>query len=188
LIHQGVNRFIQLTDDSDEVPKLKGKSYADFRLSAQEWMELDLMREVLQEPADAQQTIEAGVSNLSKWYDKTDDTDVYFICLALDPNYKVAYAKDKWAHCFFETGMRSLERVVCHSSSLTANCILTLHSLIDIIIAILPHRLLQSRLSLSHLCLLAKAPTAIVGCAAPSNHVSSMTQPHEGLVKSLRTT
>ncbi|KAG2058532.1 hypothetical protein BDR06DRAFT_906785 [Suillus hirtellus] len=40
----------------------------------------------------------------------------------------------------------------------------------------------------SHLCLLAKAPTAIVGCAALSNHVSSMTQPHEGLVKSLRTT
>jgi hypothetical protein len=114
--------------------------------------------------------------------------DIDHFGVALDPNYKVAYAKDKWAHCFFETGMRSLERVVCHSSSLTANCILTLHSLIDIIIAILPHRLLQSRLSLSHLCLLAKAPTAIVGCAAPSNHVSSTTQPHEGLVKSLRTT
>ncbi|KAG1852964.1 hypothetical protein C8R48DRAFT_676025 [Suillus tomentosus] len=139
----GVNWFIQLADDSDEVLKLKGKLYAYFRLSAQEWTELDLMREVLQEPADAQQSfsptheptvwrtipvleylqetlqnmadstkfshfstaIEAGVSNLSKWYGKTDDMDMYFICLALDPNYKVAYAKDKWAHCFFETGM-----------------------------------------------------------------------------------
>jgi hypothetical protein len=143
-----VNRFIQLADDSDEVPKLKGKSYADFRLSAQEWMELDLMREVLQvchfplsftcnyayvlhtkEPADAQQSfsatreptvwrtipvleylqetlqnmansskfsrfstaIEAGVSNLSKWYDKTDDTDVYFICLGMSYIYFNAF-------------------------------------------------------------------------------------------------
>jgi hypothetical protein len=70
-----VNQFIQLADDSDEVPKLKGKSYADFWLSVQEWTELDLMCEVLQvchfplsftcnyvyvlhtkEPADAQQS------------------------------------------------------------------------------------------------------------------------------------
>ncbi|KAG1906385.1 uncharacterized protein F5891DRAFT_1244701 [Suillus fuscotomentosus] len=137
----------------DEVPKLKDKLYTDFRLSAHEWGELDLMREVLQEPADAQQSfsatreptvwrtipvleylqemlqnmansskfsrlstaIEAGVANLSKWYGKTDDTDVYFICLALDPNYKVAYAKDKWAPHFFEMGMHSLGRVVLHT-------------------------------------------------------------------------
>lgn len=25
--------------------------------------------------------IEAGLQNLDKWYRKTDDTDVYFICL-----------------------------------------------------------------------------------------------------------
>ncbi|KAG2059889.1 hypothetical protein BDR06DRAFT_948595 [Suillus hirtellus] len=73
-------------------------------------------------------------------------------------------------------------------SAVGGRCSTPTTSLIDIIIAILPHRLLQSRLLLSHLCLLAKAPMAIVGCAAPSNHMSSTTQPHEGLVKSLRTT
>ncbi|KAG1814512.1 hypothetical protein DFJ58DRAFT_850590 [Suillus subalutaceus] len=42
--------------------------------------------------------IEAGIINISKWY-------------ALDPNCKVAYAKDKWAPRFFKTGMQSRERV-----------------------------------------------------------------------------
>ncbi|KAG2345437.1 hypothetical protein BDR05DRAFT_946935 [Suillus weaverae] len=36
-------RFIQLTDDSDEVPKLHSKSYSDFKLSGQEWLKLELM-------------------------------------------------------------------------------------------------------------------------------------------------
>lgn len=30
---QGVNRFVHLADDSDEVPKLRKKQYADFKLS-----------------------------------------------------------------------------------------------------------------------------------------------------------
>ncbi|KIK36413.1 hypothetical protein CY34DRAFT_94422, partial [Suillus luteus UH-Slu-Lm8-n1] len=142
LICQGINRFIQLADESDEVPNLKGKLYADFRLSAPEWTELELMREVLQEPADAQQTIEAGVINLHKWYGKTDDTDTYFICLALDPNYKVAYACDKWAPHFFNKGMQCLERVICRSSLFYVNCILILHSSICMITLVLPRRLL----------------------------------------------
>lgn len=46
---QGVNRFTQLADDSDEVPKLQGgKSYMGFRLSPQEWKDLELMYDVLQ--------------------------------------------------------------------------------------------------------------------------------------------
>lgn len=44
---QAVNRFIQLADDSDEVPDLKDKKYRDFRLSKPEWKKLELMREVL---------------------------------------------------------------------------------------------------------------------------------------------
>jgi hypothetical protein len=121
LIFQGVNHFVQLADDSDEVPDLKGKSYAMFKISPQEWTELELMREVLQEPANAHQSfsatseptvwrtipvleylhetwtnmagaskfdalsvaINSGLNNLSKWYRKTDDTDVYFICLGM---------------------------------------------------------------------------------------------------------
>ncbi|KAG2340027.1 hypothetical protein BDR05DRAFT_890603, partial [Suillus weaverae] len=76
---QGINRFIQLTDESDKVPNLKGKLYMDFRLSAPEWTKLKLMHEVLQEPADTQQSF--------SWYGKTDDTDAYFICLGMHHIY-----------------------------------------------------------------------------------------------------
>jgi hypothetical protein len=56
--------------------------------------------------------IYAGLNNLEKWYQKTNDTDEYFIYLdefsssgyrkftkkiliVLDPNIKLAYAEDK---------------------------------------------------------------------------------------------
>ncbi|KAG2102329.1 hypothetical protein BD769DRAFT_1367557 [Suillus cothurnatus] len=66
-VSQGVNRFIQLTNDSDEVPNLQGgKSYADFKLSAQEWTELEFLSVTSnyayyyvphnKEPAEAQQS------------------------------------------------------------------------------------------------------------------------------------
>lgn len=72
-----MNRFIQLADDSDEVPNLQGKSYGTFKLSAEEWKNLELMHDVLQvrasslmslifinllhyqEPANAQQSFSA---------------------------------------------------------------------------------------------------------------------------------
>ncbi|KAG1744680.1 uncharacterized protein EDB91DRAFT_1080768 [Suillus paluster] len=142
-------RFIQLTDDSDEVLKLHGKSYSDFKLSGQEWSKLELMRDILQEPANAQQSFLAtcqptvwctipileflqetwenmaqalkfngvanaillGLKNICKWYHKTDDTDMYFVCLTLDPNYKLAYTKDKWDTQYFEDGMAHLENL-----------------------------------------------------------------------------
>jgi hypothetical protein len=45
---KGVNRFTQLADESDEVPDLQKKSYAQFKLSKADWGELDIIREVLQ--------------------------------------------------------------------------------------------------------------------------------------------
>ncbi|KAG1827950.1 ribonuclease H-like domain-containing protein [Suillus subalutaceus] len=148
-LRKGVNRFIQLADDSDEVPNLQGKSYGAFKLSAEEWKKLELMHDVLQEPANAQQSfsatreptvwraipvleylqqtwqnmagsskfddfssaINSGLDNIRKWYHKIDETDVYFVCLVLDPNYKVAYAKGKWEPHDFDEGMRSLRKV-----------------------------------------------------------------------------
>ncbi|KAG2028562.1 hypothetical protein BDR03DRAFT_1003883 [Suillus americanus] len=122
-LRKGVNRFTQLADDSDEVPNLQGKTYSAFKLTQQEWSKLELIRDVLQEPANAQQTFSAtreptvwrtipvleylqetwermagtstfdvlsasvtsGLDNLAKWYRKTNDTDVYFICLGTCP-------------------------------------------------------------------------------------------------------
>jgi hypothetical protein len=44
---QGISRFVQLADDSEEVPKLKNKMYSDFKLSRDDWDQLSLMHEVL---------------------------------------------------------------------------------------------------------------------------------------------
>jgi hypothetical protein len=38
---------VQLADDSEEVPKLKNKSYSDFKLSREDWAKIELMHEVL---------------------------------------------------------------------------------------------------------------------------------------------
>ncbi|KAG2745541.1 hypothetical protein P692DRAFT_201719975, partial [Suillus brevipes Sb2] len=119
---QGVNRFIQLADDSDEVPNLQGKSYRAFKLSAEEWKKLELIHDVLQFD-EFSSAINSGLNNIRKWYYKIDKTDVYFVCLALNPNYKVAYAKGKWEPHDFDEGMRSSQKVFdkyYHNSSCAA--------------------------------------------------------------------
>jgi hypothetical protein len=79
--------------------------------------------------ADISDAINAGLENLNKWYRKIDDTDVYFICLgrrliccqlmrwtenfaALDPKWKLAYAREKWDKHYFNAGVKRLEKVV----------------------------------------------------------------------------
>jgi hypothetical protein len=73
--------------------------------------------------------IEAGLENMDKWYRKTKDTNVYFICLgksdhyfdtyifqssftALNPNWKLTYAKEKWNEEAYNVGHEQLIKVV----------------------------------------------------------------------------
>ncbi|KAK6977807.1 hypothetical protein R3P38DRAFT_2805271 [Favolaschia claudopus] len=123
LLRLAVNRFVPLADDSPEVPNLVKKSYATFRLSTQDWDQLERIRgsasEAMAETwrnmaaterfADMRESILAGLDNLEKWYGKTDDTDVYFICLALDPNIKTAYTQESWNSESHEEGLAKLE-------------------------------------------------------------------------------
>jgi hypothetical protein len=44
---QGVTKFMQLADDSAQVPKLRKKRYADYKLTPDEWTNLDLLRQIL---------------------------------------------------------------------------------------------------------------------------------------------
>jgi hypothetical protein len=44
---QGITKFVQLADDSPQVPKLQKKRYADFKLTPNEWTNLDLLRKIL---------------------------------------------------------------------------------------------------------------------------------------------
>jgi hypothetical protein len=44
---QAVNRFTQLADDSDDIPRLRGKKYSNFKLSKKDWDRLAIMHEVL---------------------------------------------------------------------------------------------------------------------------------------------
>jgi hypothetical protein len=58
---------------------------------------LEYLQETLQNMANSSKfscfltAIEAGISNLSKWYGKTDDMDVYFICLGMSYIYFNAF-------------------------------------------------------------------------------------------------
>ncbi|KAG1819092.1 uncharacterized protein BJ212DRAFT_1235576, partial [Suillus subaureus] len=40
--------------------------------------------------------IEARLKNVDKYFKKTSQLNVYFICLVLDPNYKLAYVEGQW--------------------------------------------------------------------------------------------
>jgi len=82
--------------------------------------------------AEISVAINAGMKNLDKWYNKIDDTNVYFICLggrssysrtilltdkslALDPKWKLAYTRAKWDEEYFNAGVEELENVVMYS-------------------------------------------------------------------------
>jgi hypothetical protein len=42
-----VNLFVELADNSDDVPQLKGKEYADFQLDRKDWERMKQMKDVL---------------------------------------------------------------------------------------------------------------------------------------------
>ncbi|KAG2348733.1 hypothetical protein BDR05DRAFT_995137 [Suillus weaverae] len=126
-----VNRFTLLADKSHEVPKLHNKSYSNFKLNQANWRKIQLVHDILKEPATAQQSfssvtsptawqtlltleclastwgmmaenpeyaiivdaIRKGLKNVEKFYQKASDSGIYFICLVLDPNYKLAYVE-----------------------------------------------------------------------------------------------
>ena len=52
---QGITKFINLADESTQVPNLQRKTYADFRLTQNEWARLDLLHQILKHPTLAQQ-------------------------------------------------------------------------------------------------------------------------------------
>ncbi|KAJ7889429.1 hypothetical protein B0H13DRAFT_1888051 [Mycena leptocephala] len=112
---KAVNQFALTADESDKVPELQGKNYVDFKLSKAEWSKIGKMHEVLQSWrnmdrfSDMKDSVNCGLENLEKWYRKTNDTDVYFICLALDPNYKTEYAEHQWDREPFINGMDKLK-------------------------------------------------------------------------------
>jgi len=64
-LRKGVNRLIQLADDSDEVPNLQGgKSYGAFKLLAEEWKNLELMCDMLQVCAHVQSSLKCSINLL----------------------------------------------------------------------------------------------------------------------------
>ncbi|KAJ8457093.1 hypothetical protein ONZ45_g18454 [Pleurotus djamor] len=148
-LRPAVNHFIQTADDSEEVPELRNRTYATFRLTKRDWEKLITIHEALQEPASATQSfsaerhptlwrvipvleflfqrwqsmaklpcysdiespLTAALTNLHKWYQKLDDTNVYFISLALEPSIKLAYAELHWDPKYVKAGKKQLEKV-----------------------------------------------------------------------------
>lgn len=56
--------------------------------------------------------IAAGLERLKKWYRRIDDSDAYFINLALHPAWKLEYVKATWGDDAYEEGVKALEKVV----------------------------------------------------------------------------
>ncbi|KAG2032085.1 hypothetical protein BDR03DRAFT_1015558 [Suillus americanus] len=55
--------------------------------------------------------IRKGLKNVEKYYQKASDSDIYFICLVLDPNYKLAYVKRRWTGTKVANGSARLQVV-----------------------------------------------------------------------------
>jgi hypothetical protein len=54
---QGVTKFVQLADDSSQVPKLQKKSYADYRLTPTKWTKLGLLHQILKVSSSCDLTV-----------------------------------------------------------------------------------------------------------------------------------
>ncbi|KAG1901095.1 ribonuclease H-like domain-containing protein [Suillus fuscotomentosus] len=66
--------------------------------------------------ADVQYTpiadaIQQGLKNIDKYFKKSSESNVYFICLVLNPNYKLAYIEGRWHTQEVATGRACLEAV-----------------------------------------------------------------------------
>ncbi|KAN0130476.1 Ribonuclease H-like domain containing protein [Lactarius tabidus] len=125
LLKLGITKFIQLADDSAQVPKLQKKSYANYRLASNEWTNLDLLHQILRHPALAQQQFSSEcVPTISRVFPtiefllmslKAGEKDATFTpigsaitagilnltkCNVLDPSIKLAYVKKNWGPDF----------------------------------------------------------------------------------------
>jgi hypothetical protein len=98
--------------------------------------------------------IEKGLENVEKYYQKTSDSDIYFICLGeyqcfrlksisnvttvLDPNYKLAYVEGRWSDTKVVSGRARLQAVVSnidvkYSASLELKTVLSLISIMKLL-------------------------------------------------------
>ncbi|KAJ8581417.1 hypothetical protein M405DRAFT_706535, partial [Rhizopogon salebrosus TDB-379] len=93
---------------SPKVPNLKKRKYSDFKIEDGEWELLKLVHDVLRF-SRVRHGIEKGLDKLHKWYMATDQTDIYFICLALEPSVKLEYTKQKWDKDCYDKGVAAFE-------------------------------------------------------------------------------
>ncbi|KAH9988499.1 hypothetical protein BJV77DRAFT_1070053 [Russula vinacea] len=124
-----VNWFTRDADDSPEKMELMhevlwetAKAHQSFSSSQDPtvWQAIPVL-EFLQEAwstmsahprfLDISDAINHGLKNLNKWYQKLDETNVYFICLVLDLKWKLTYVCEKWDKEYFDEGVRQLEEV-----------------------------------------------------------------------------
>ena len=80
--------------------------------------------------------LKAGLQNLRKWYRSLDNTNIYFICLVLDPRVKMAYFDTHWEEEYLDIGKDGLERMVRRYSHCMPHCTTDLNSLI--VLPVLP--------------------------------------------------
>ncbi|KAJ6537529.1 hypothetical protein DFH09DRAFT_1283526 [Mycena vulgaris] len=65
-LRKPIDLFVRLADDSEEVPDLRNKYYRDYTLSKSKWEKIQLIHEVLREPADVTQSF-SSERTLTVW-------------------------------------------------------------------------------------------------------------------------
>ena len=127
-------KFINLAEESLQVPNLQRKSYANFRLTHKEWARLDLLCQILKHPTLAQQQFSSEhIPTVSKVF-----PIVEFLLSALEAAQKDEAFKD--IHDAIAAGVSNLRKwyrkldachvyAVCNGASNDSNPII--HSPMD---------------------------------------------------------
>ncbi|KAJ3492900.1 hypothetical protein NLJ89_g11143 [Agrocybe chaxingu] len=63
------------------------------------------------EYAPVAHALEAGLANMLKWYRKTDDTSIYFVCHVIDPTIKRSYVDVAWDKEWVDAGMKRFNNI-----------------------------------------------------------------------------
>ncbi|KAG1726977.1 uncharacterized protein EDB91DRAFT_1086592 [Suillus paluster] len=114
-----VNRFTLLADKSHKEPVTAQQSFSSVAYPTA-WQTIPILECLTNtwqtmvgnlEYALIVDTIRKGLKNIDKYYQKASDSDIYFICLVLDPNYKLAYVECQWTEMKVVSGRARLEAV-----------------------------------------------------------------------------
>ncbi|KAJ7847896.1 hypothetical protein B0H14DRAFT_3453430 [Mycena olivaceomarginata] len=123
ILRKAIDLFVNLADDSDEVPDLRNKQYRNYTLSKLEWQKkieriiptleflIKRWKTMATQPkfGEIKDALLEGVKSLKKWFHRAETTSgAYFICLVLNPAIKDVCFRTHWGAEEYRQGMKAL--------------------------------------------------------------------------------